>query len=71
MLLDKPCANPLINTIAEYFLLKTVVSPMALPEMRLETALGLLHHKPITNHVKGSIPSTSMQNIPIPAQNQT
>ncbi len=26
MLLDKPCANPLINTIAEYFLLKTVVS---------------------------------------------
>ncbi len=25
MLLDKPCANPLINTIAEYFLLKTVV----------------------------------------------
>ncbi len=26
MLLDKPCANPLINTIAEYFLLKTVLS---------------------------------------------
>ncbi len=26
MLLDKPCANPLINTIAEYFLLKTAVS---------------------------------------------
>ncbi len=23
MLLDKPCANPLINTIAEDFLLKT------------------------------------------------
>ncbi len=44
---------------------------MALPEMWFETALGLLRHKPITNHVKGSIPSTSMQNIPIPAQNQT
>ncbi len=26
LLLDKPSANPLINTIAEYFLLKTVVS---------------------------------------------
>ncbi len=44
---------------------------MALPEMRFETALGLLRHKPITNHVKGSIPITSMQNKPIPAQNQT
>ncbi len=43
---------------------------MALPEMLLETALGLQRHKPITNHVKGSIQITSMQNIPIPAQNQ-
>ncbi len=25
MLLDKPCASPLIKTIAEYFLFKTVV----------------------------------------------
>ncbi len=45
MLLDKPCANPLISTIAEYFLLKTVVSPKADPETRFETALGLLRHK--------------------------
>ncbi len=44
---------------------------MADPEMQFETALGLLRHKPVTSHVKGSIPITSMQNIPIPAQNQT
>ncbi len=45
MLFDKPCANPLINTIAEYILLEIVVSPKADPEMRFETALGLLRHK--------------------------
>ncbi len=37
MLLDKPYANPLINRIAEYFLLKTVF-PKAVPEVRFETA---------------------------------
>ncbi len=42
MLLDKPCANPLINTIAEYFLLKTVVAD---PEKWFETAFGLLGTK--------------------------
>ncbi len=31
---------------------------------------SLLRYKPVTNHVKGSIPIASMQNIPIPAQNQ-
>ncbi len=52
MLLDKPCANPLINTIVEYFLLKTVVSQKADPDTWFETAFGLLHHKiqqPITS----------------------
>ncbi len=43
---------------------------MARPEMRFETVLDLLRYKPVTNHVKGSIPIASMQNIPIPAQNQ-
>ncbi len=44
MLLDKPCANPLINTIAEYFLLKTVL-PKGSPETWYETDLFLLRHK--------------------------
>ncbi len=44
---------------------------MADPEIQFETALEFLRHKPVTKHVKGSIPITSMQNIPIPAQNQT
>ncbi len=43
---------------------------MARPEMQFETAFGLLCHKQVTNHVKGSIPITSMQTIPIPAQNK-
>ncbi len=34
MLLDKPCANPLINTIAEYFLLKTVAFYQRLSQKR-------------------------------------
>ncbi len=44
MLLDEPCANALINTIAEYFLLKTV--PQRQSQKRgLIQPFFLLRHK--------------------------
>ncbi len=45
LLLDKPSATPLINTIAEYFLLKNYSFPKAVPETRFKTALLMLRHK--------------------------
>ncbi len=49
MLLDKPCANPLINTFAEYFLRKTVVLAQWSANGTLgRTPFGFLRHKPIT-----------------------
>ncbi len=49
MLLDKPCANPLINTFAEHFLRKTVVLAQWSANGTLgRTPLAFLRHKPIT-----------------------